>query len=77
MVDASDEQHPSGWADELVCLFPRLRITSGVDPAIGKRMSLRQIAKRSGFAGRYETPVDFGRHKGAKSRSGWHRQGDQ
>jgi hypothetical protein len=49
MGRAEAEQWPSGWADELACLFRRLRMTSGADPSTRKPLSLRQIAKRSGY----------------------------
>jgi tetratricopeptide (TPR) repeat protein len=39
-----------GWAGELASLFRRLRGTSGVDPTSGRPMSLRQVAKRAGYA---------------------------
>ncbi len=49
MGRAEAEHRPSGWAGELACLFQRLKMTSGRDPTTGKPLSLRQIARRSGY----------------------------
>jgi tetratricopeptide (TPR) repeat protein/transcriptional regulator with XRE-family HTH domain len=45
-----EEDVPGGWAGELVHLFKRLMMTSGADPVTGKPPSLREIARRAGYA---------------------------
>jgi tetratricopeptide (TPR) repeat protein/transcriptional regulator with XRE-family HTH domain len=45
-----EEDIPGGWAGELVHLFRRLMMTSGADPVTGKPPSLREIARRAGYA---------------------------
>jgi tetratricopeptide (TPR) repeat protein/transcriptional regulator with XRE-family HTH domain len=44
-----EEDVPGGWPGELVHLFRRLMMTSGVDPITGKPPSLREIGRRAGY----------------------------